>query len=647
MSKNMSLEELLGLEHVIKGWRNVNTNIINGAMDEADNVRNSIQSNIKNAYPPSELSLEEQLNRQTFSSHLQLLPEKFTKYLCKVLYDDSNVDETKPEILTIAAIICNCINSKFTTGYSQRLTLKMGTSLGITDTLGVLNHLGLTRSYNYFAKLRSELPDTLQDQQKQTVLDMMRNTLIMFTFDNVQCGQIPTRAGYAFAIYIALSTIARITPDDGTREWINKIQNNFFTIIFKDNDNVTTENTGNNTTTGGTVGENAVTQSDSPMERVSNYAEENDDQISISLTNSSCEMDDSNDSTFHDTNPSIDIRITTTGFPNLQFLCGRPADFMLPSDKDMKDLFAKLVTHIPNDKGHYPTYGRDAATTKDLPTTRAEMMRDHMFALPIEPLNPSSEDSCRELLETMLKTLNDTGKKWIWVSCDGVPHAIIRKLQLEDWRNNNEREYYRIVLLGGFLHEEMTMLKALMKMYHEIGILEAVAKVLKIHSTSFLECKDTHKTRTAAFIAYVSLKKAAIDQGILTVNGWKGHLTKFENLLKNVITVGCAFELFMRGVRTKNVELILLGRKTFYPLYFTFNHHKYARIVADDTADIMFLKRHINNELLDLRMEQALLSISSLLDMHQGADAIQEEINKEILKILGMNNTVSIQQVKF
>ena len=694
-SGTLSLKDIQELDMVIRRFTPNNARRVD--LDTALTVRSTIAQNIRTLKHQQPNNLKKQLEYQTFTSHIQLLPIKFTQYLCDVLYGGHELGlETKPHMLAIAAIICKSINEQFTSGFAQRMTITLSTTPGITETLKIINHLGLSNCYSYWTAIRRDLV-LLYGEERLLVISHIKNKLVVISFDNVQKSQTPSRAGIASkaCIPIALSAVAMIDPDE-EREDVNELQNTVFEI--QPNDTEREDSPGN---INDIVDEDS--QSDIPQRISEIHLNRN---IDFSIEDSECECDSS-----FDANTTVeqhsDIQDKPYAISSFQFLCCKdPAFMLLEATKEYSDLMDKLASHVPrvppdppngdigdngdgtgdtgdngddsdngdndSDNGNgtgiddtsdnsdnggdydpfldknafYPTYGRKPITT-NIATTRKEFMSQSMFALPIESLNPSNAEDCKKLLDILLEVLGKSNKQWMWVVCDGVPFEIIRNLQLQDWKNNNAKGYHRIILISGFLHEEMTMLKCLMELYNAIGVLEFAATKLHQNSTSLLGCKDTHKTRTVAFTLYASMKQVAIKSGILKDDKWKTNLTIFQTLIKDTVTVGCAFELFMLGVRTKDTELILLARKAFYPLYFAFHHCKYARIVADDTASILFLKRHNNLDIniLDLRMNRALLSISKLPNMHQGTDAIQEEINKAILRILGMNNTVSCKKI--
>ena len=335
-------------------------------------------------------------------------------------------------------------------------------------------------------------------------------------------------------------------------------------------------------------------------------------------------------------------------FNSLWFLCNLKTDFMIASEQDWIDATAQLISHKPNAKGNYPSYGRSACTTLIL-HSRKQRYKDNFKSMGVLDCNPGSYNGTCVVMDKMISFLDYSGNYWTYSVSDGSPFLRQRIEQIMHANlssTNSEKKLYseRIIILVGFLHEEMTMLTSLMELFDAIGILDPIVQLFRKRvgskATLLKTGTDTHKKRTVAFLVYIALKNMAESIGILSDNGWKENLTPFESMLRDVVSVCCAFEVFMMGVRYCNTELILLGRKLFYPLYFVFNHYQYARIVADDTAHIEFLKEHCPILLVE-RMKAALVNMSGVEGMYQGSDAIQEEINRDIIRILGHSTTVS------
>ena len=72
-------------------------------------------------------------------------------------------------------------------------------------------------------------------------------------------------------------------------------------------------------------------------------------------------------------------------------------------------------------------------------------------------VNPNSIDNVRKVLDHIqeISGINRQERKWIAVTCDGVPYHHARKFK---------KEYPGIILLPGPLHEEMNMLKAFVEL---------------------------------------------------------------------------------------------------------------------------------------------------------------------------------------
>ena len=73
------------------------------------------------------------------------------------------------------------------------------------------------------------------------------------------------------------------------------------------------------------------------------------------------------------------------------------------------------------------------------------------------PLNPNSIENVRKVLDHIqeISGINKGERKWIPVICDGVPYNYAQKIK---------KNYPRILMIPGQLHEEMNMLKAFVEL---------------------------------------------------------------------------------------------------------------------------------------------------------------------------------------
>src|SRR6185369_15369047 len=81
------------------------------------------------------------------------------------------------------------------------------------------------------------------------------------------------------------------------------------------------------------------------------------------------------------------------------------------------------------------------------------------------PLNPNSIENVYKVLDHIqeISGINNGERKWIPVVCDGVPYNYAQKIK---------KDYPRILMIPGQLHEEMNMLKSFVELnwyvFHEL-----------------------------------------------------------------------------------------------------------------------------------------------------------------------------------
>merc|ERR1712137_75038 len=110
--------------------------------------------------------------------------------------------------------------------------------------------------------------------------------------------------------------------------------------------------------------------------------------------------------------------------------------------------------------------------------------------------------------------------------------------------------------------------------------------------------------------------------------------------MRDAVDYYAAYQHWFSSVRAGDLAGLVEARQAFYPLYFALNHSKYARIIADDTAHVLY---HMDNEqYTSVRSGATFVSLSGLPDRHQGCDAIQEEMNRMMLQFLTTKCDVSL-----
>ena len=80
-----------------------------------------------------------------------------------------------------------------------------------------------------------------------------------------------------------------------------------------------------------------------------------------------------------------------------------------------------------------------------------------MYVLDPLGLNPNSINNIKKVLEHIqsITKINQDGRKWLPVVCDGVPYNLAQKIK---------KDFPWLVLIPGALHEEMNMLKAFVEL---------------------------------------------------------------------------------------------------------------------------------------------------------------------------------------
>src|SRR6266498_3292724 len=104
-------------------------------------------------------------------------------------------------------------------------------------------------------------------------------------------------------------------------------------------------------------------------------------------------------------------------------------------------------------------------------------------------INPNSIANVRKVLEHIeeISGIKDGSRKWIVVTCDGIPYHHIQKIK---------KDFPWLILILGILHEEMNMLKAFVELNWDIDIKE-FAQYQGYRTENqlqfFKKCSDYHK----------------------------------------------------------------------------------------------------------------------------------------------------------
>jgi len=259
---------------------------------------------------------------------------------------------------------------------------------------------------------------------------------------------------------------------------------------------------------------------------------------------------------------------------------------------------------------------------KKLSLSRREKVEETANVLPCFDGNPSSADDIEKYLESLKERLINNNKKWIFLACDGSPFLIIRKLQI------TKKKYLQFHLVSGLLHEEMIWLSCVASLYDSIGILDPCCLLMKQNHNNLIQVNDTHKTRSTLHTITKSFHRSLVE---VKSNIFTRVYQKPIKFLGDVLNCGLVLVLFYEGVRTANPEKVTLARKILYPLLFAFNHYKYSIIIADTMRYWEEAKKQ--HKYYKKLMEANFISLSEEV-VYQGSDALQEELNKQLLKFV-------------
>ncbi|RHZ83778.1 hypothetical protein Glove_87g140 [Diversispora epigaea] len=251
-------------------------------------------------------------------------------------------------------------------------------------------------------------------------------------------------------------------------------------------------------------------------------------------------------------------------------------------------------------------------------------------------INPNSIANVRKVLEHIEEIfgIKDNRRKWIVVTCDGVPHHYIQKM-----KNN----FPWLILILGALHEEMNMLKAFVELNWDIDMKDfAHCQGYRTENQLrfFKKCSDHHKSWDSVCNIYrhamaselmwpyiISDKNPSVEGYLKWTQNQTDHIYKLK--YEQIFIYLQAIINFRTGVRFNRPLLRLAARRTFAPIWSARRHPIYRSIEIYDEEQMLRLKPEVCN----LIQERIVTSRSKLLNQHQGHDAILEEFNR-VLKSL-------------
>jgi hypothetical protein len=252
-------------------------------------------------------------------------------------------------------------------------------------------------------------------------------------------------------------------------------------------------------------------------------------------------------------------------------------------------------------------------------------------------INPNSVANVRKVLEHIeeISGIKDGSRKWIVVTCDGVPYNYIQKMK---------ENFPWLILIPGALHEEMNMLKAFVELNWDIDIKEfAQCQGYRTENQLrfFKKCSDHHKSWDSICNIYRHAMASELMWPYIISEenpSVEGYLEWVQNQTDSVFKLKYeqiffylqAIINFRTGVRFNRPLLRNAARRTFAPIWSARRHPIYRLIEITYEEQMLQLKPEIYN----LIQERIVTSRSKLLDQHQGHDAILEEINKTLKSLI-------------
>ncbi len=252
-------------------------------------------------------------------------------------------------------------------------------------------------------------------------------------------------------------------------------------------------------------------------------------------------------------------------------------------------------------------------------------------------INPNSIANVRKVLEHIeeISGVKDGSRKWIVVTCDGVPYHHIQKIK---------KDFPWLILIPGVLHEEMNMLKAFVELNWDIDIKDfAQCQGYRTENQLrfFKKCFDHHKSWDSICNIYRHAMASElmwpyiISEDNPSIEGylkWAQNQTDptFKLKYEQIFFYLQAIINFRTGVRFNRSSLRIAARRMFSPIWSARRHPIYRLIEITDEEQMLRLKP----EICSLIQEKIVTSRSKLLDQHQGHDAILEEINKALKSLI-------------
>jgi hypothetical protein len=283
------------------------------------------------------------------------------------------------------------------------------------------------------------------------------------------------------------------------------------------------------------------------------------------------------------------------------------------------------------------TVTRSHVFEKTQSNSEGEVYTPDLFVPDPIGINPNSTSNIRKIFEHIeeLSGVKDGSRKWVAVTCDGVPYHRAQKIK---------KDFPWLILIPGALHEEMNMLKAFVELNWDIDIRE-FAQCQGYRSEGqlqfFKKCSDHHKSWDSICNIYRHAMASelmwpyVVSNENLSAEGyleWAKNQTDpmFRLKYEQVFFYLQAIINFRTGVRFNRPSLRLAARRMFAPIWSARRHPIYRTIEMADEEQMLRLKPEVRK----LIQERVVTSRSKLPNQHQGHDAILEEINKDLKSLI-------------
>ncbi|RIB21667.1 hypothetical protein C2G38_2175981 [Gigaspora rosea] len=218
-------------------------------------------------------------------------------------------------------------------------------------------------------------------------------------------------------------------------------------------------------------------------------------------------------------------------------------------------------------------------------------------------INPNLVANVEKILQhiEVISGIRDGSRKWVAVTCDGVPYHYAVKLK---------EKFPWLVLILRQLHEEINMLCAYVELNWGIDLKRfAIYQGYRTENqlAYFKKCADYHKSWDSICKQQDSL-----------------YLIKYEQAINN----------YRKAVRTNNPFLRRAARRTFSSIWPARRHPIYQLIEVANEVQLM----QLHSEIHEIVEKNCVVSRSGIYEQHQWLDAIIEELRNNLFQVIGYND---------